>query len=181
MNSACSMLLNHCRDFNVFFQQTNREGWFVPFNSSSSWFLKIFRRRVCPLSESESLYGWQSASPYVLVSSPLCGRLNMYCFLFKSLGLKFVVLSLWGALSDERSGLSLVRVRVRVTLRLTVSQSVSMSWRRAHFADVWPVIASFSSIWVWSESESLYGWESVSESVSKYVLVSSPFCGRLTR
>jgi hypothetical protein len=43
-----------------------------------------------------------------LVSSPLCGRLTRYCFLFKSLGLEFVVLSLWGALSDERPGLSFV-------------------------------------------------------------------------
>jgi hypothetical protein len=63
------------------------------------------RGRVCPLSESEShsLYGWQSGSQYVWVTSPLCGRLTRYCFLFKSLGLEFVVLSLWGALSDERS------------------------------------------------------------------------------
>jgi hypothetical protein len=49
----------------------------------------------------------QSVS-YVLVSSPFCGRLTRYCFLFKSLGLEFVVLSLWGALSDERLGLSFV-------------------------------------------------------------------------
>jgi hypothetical protein len=33
--------------------------------------------------------------------------------------------------------------RVRVTLRLTVSQSVSMSWCRAQFVDVWPDIDSF--------------------------------------
>jgi hypothetical protein len=42
-------------------------------------------------------------SQYILVSSPLCGLLNRNCFLFKSLGLEFVVLSLWGALSDKRS------------------------------------------------------------------------------
>jgi hypothetical protein len=36
------------------------------------------------------------------VSNPFCRRLTRYCFLFKSLGLEFVVLSLWGALSDER-------------------------------------------------------------------------------
>jgi hypothetical protein len=69
-------------------------------------------------------------SQYVLASSPLCGRLTRCCFLFKSLGLEFVILSLWGALSDERSGLSFLIVRV--TLRLTVSQSVRMSWCRAH-------------------------------------------------
>jgi hypothetical protein len=50
----------------------------------------------------------QSVSQYVLVSSPLCGRLTRYCFLFKCLGLKFVVFSLWDALSDERPGLSFV-------------------------------------------------------------------------
>jgi hypothetical protein len=49
----------------------------------------------------------QSVSQYVLVSSPLCGRLTRYCFLFKSLGLEFI-LSLWGALSDERPSLSFV-------------------------------------------------------------------------
>jgi hypothetical protein len=35
-------------------------------------------------------------------------HLTRYCFLFKSLGLEFVVLSLLGALSDERPGLSFV-------------------------------------------------------------------------
>jgi hypothetical protein len=50
----------------------------------------------------------QSVSQYVLASSSLCGRLTRYCFLFKYLGLEFVVLSLWGGLSDERQGLSLV-------------------------------------------------------------------------
>jgi hypothetical protein len=43
--------------------------------------------------------------------------------------LKVTVLSIWGALSDERSGLSFVsqvKVKVKVTLRLTVSQSVSL-------------------------------------------------------
>jgi hypothetical protein len=49
-----------------------------------------------------------TVSQYVLVSNQLCGRLTRYCFLFKSLGLGFVVLSLWGALSDERPGLSFV-------------------------------------------------------------------------
>jgi hypothetical protein len=39
---------------------------------------------------------------------PYCGRLTRYCFLFKSVGLEFVVLSLRGALFDERLGLSFV-------------------------------------------------------------------------
>jgi hypothetical protein len=50
----------------------------------------------------------QSISQYALVSIPLYGRLTRYCFLFKSLGLEFVVLSLWGALSDERPDLFFV-------------------------------------------------------------------------
>jgi hypothetical protein len=45
---------------------------------------------------------------YFLVSSPFCGHLTRYCFLFKNLGLKFVVLFLWGALSGERPCLSFV-------------------------------------------------------------------------
>jgi hypothetical protein len=49
-----------------------------------------------------------TVSQYVLASSPRCGHLTRYCFLFKSLCLEFVVLSLWGALSDERPGLSFV-------------------------------------------------------------------------
>jgi hypothetical protein len=40
------------------------------------------------------------------MSRLLCGRLTRYWFPFKSLGLEFVVLSLCGALSDERPGLS---------------------------------------------------------------------------
>jgi hypothetical protein len=48
-------------------------------------------------------------------------------------------------------------VRVRVTLRLTVSQSVSMSWCRAHFVDVWPDIASFSRVLVWNLLSCLSG------------------------
>jgi hypothetical protein len=50
----------------------------------------------------------QSVSQYVLASSPLCGRLTRHCFLFKRLGLEFIVLSLWGSLSDERPGLFFV-------------------------------------------------------------------------
>jgi hypothetical protein len=43
-------------------------------------------------------------------------------------------LLLWGALSDERTDLSFVRVivKVKVALRLTVSQSVSRAPSRAH-------------------------------------------------
>jgi hypothetical protein len=75
----------------------------------------LTRGRVCPCVSLLSvrvritlrLTVSQSVSQSVLVSSPLCGRLTRYYFLFKSLGLEFVVLALWGALSDERPGLSL--------------------------------------------------------------------------
>jgi hypothetical protein len=50
-----------------------------------------------------------TVSQYVLMSSPRCGCLARYCFLFKSSGLEFVVLSLWGVLSDERPDLSFVK------------------------------------------------------------------------
>jgi hypothetical protein len=46
---------------------------------------------------------------------------------------------------------------VRVTLRLTVRQSVSTSWCRAHFVDVWPDIVSFSRVWVWNSLSCLCG------------------------
>jgi hypothetical protein len=65
-------------------------------------------RKVTSNCKSESLHGWQSVSQYALVSSPLCGRLTRYCFFFKCFDLEFVVLSLWGALSDEMPGLSFV-------------------------------------------------------------------------
>jgi hypothetical protein len=106
----------------------------------------LWREAGSVFCQSASLYGWQSVGQYVLVSSPLCGRLTRYCFLFKSLGLEFVVLPLWGALSDERPGLSFV-IHSHFTAD---SQSVSMSWCRAHFVDVWPDIASFSRVWVWN-------------------------------
>jgi hypothetical protein len=91
-------------------------------------------------SQSHFMADSQSVSQYVLVSSPLYGHLPRYCFLFKSLGLEFVVPSLWGASSDERPGLC----------------SQSQSYFTADS-------------------------QSVSQSVSQYVLVSSSLCGRLTR
>jgi hypothetical protein len=55
---------------------------------------------------SVRVFLWPTVSQYVLMLSPPWGRLTRYCFLFKSLRLEFVVLSLWGALSDQRAGLS---------------------------------------------------------------------------
>jgi hypothetical protein len=56
-------------------------------------------------SKPKSHYDWWSVSPYVLVSSPswnLGPDIAYY--------LKVAVLSLWGALSDERSSLSFVSI-----------------------------------------------------------------------
>jgi hypothetical protein len=75
---------------------------------------------------------FKSVSHYVLVSSPLCGRLTRYCFLFKCVGLKYVVLSLWGALSDERPDLSFVShsliIGVCVHLLFTFLSFITLSY-----------------------------------------------------
>jgi hypothetical protein len=47
----------------------------------------------------------QSVSQYVLVSSTLVGLATRYYFLSECCCLKVAVLFLWGALSDERTGL----------------------------------------------------------------------------
>jgi hypothetical protein len=47
----------------------------------------------------------QSVSQYVLVSSTLVGLATRYFFLSECCCLKFALLFLWGALSDERTGL----------------------------------------------------------------------------
>jgi hypothetical protein len=51
------------------------------------------------------LYDRRSVSKYVLVSSTLVGLATRYYFLSECFCLKFAVLYLWGALSDERTGL----------------------------------------------------------------------------
>jgi hypothetical protein len=66
---------------------------------TSSIYVTCVRVRVCVTLRL-------TVSQCVLVLSPLCGRLTRYCFLIKNLGLEFVVISLWDALSDERPGLS---------------------------------------------------------------------------
>jgi hypothetical protein len=56
-------------------------------------------------SKSKSLYDWRSVRQYVLVSSALVGLATRYYFLSECFCLKFAVLFLWGALSDESKGL----------------------------------------------------------------------------
>jgi hypothetical protein len=51
------------------------------------------------------IYDWQSASQYVLVPSNFVGLATRYYFLSECCCLKFAVLFLWGALSDDRTGL----------------------------------------------------------------------------
>jgi hypothetical protein len=50
----------------------------------------------------------QSVSQYVLVSSTLVGLATRYYFLSECCCLKLEVLFLWGALSDERTGMQFV-------------------------------------------------------------------------
>jgi hypothetical protein len=50
----------------------------------------------------------QSVSQYVLVSSTLVGLATRYYFLSECYCLKFAILILWGALSDERTRLQFV-------------------------------------------------------------------------
>jgi hypothetical protein len=61
------------------------------------------------LSKSKLLYDWlsvsQSVSQHVLVSSTLVWLATRYYFLSECCCLKFAVLFLWDALSDERTGL----------------------------------------------------------------------------
>jgi hypothetical protein len=56
-------------------------------------------------SKSKLLYDWWSVSQYGLVLSTLVGLATRYYFLSECCCLKFAVLFLWGALSDERTGL----------------------------------------------------------------------------
>jgi hypothetical protein len=56
---------------------------------------------------SKFLYDWRSVCQYVLVSSTLVGLATRYYFLLECCCLKFAVLFMCGALSDERMGLQL--------------------------------------------------------------------------
>jgi hypothetical protein len=70
--------------------------------------------------KSKSHCDWQSVSQSGLVSSPIWGSWPVisYCVIVS-------VLSLWGALSDERSGLSFVRV--------IVNSHISLVWKNNIF------------------------------------------------
>jgi hypothetical protein len=126
--------------------------------------------------KSKSLYNWWSVSNYVLVSSPLW---DLWPDITSCL--KVAAMSLWGTLSDERTGLQFAvqslngpsrtepitilycliwdspNMEVEVTLRLTVSQSVSMSWYRVPLWDLWPDIISFRNVAVWNLRSCIYG------------------------
>jgi hypothetical protein len=84
-----------------------------------------------------------TVSQYVLVSSTLVRLATRYYFLSECFCLKFAVLFLWGALSDERTGLQYFEVRSYFT---TDSQSVSMSWYRVPLWDLRPDITSCRNV-----------------------------------
>jgi hypothetical protein len=70
--------------------------------------LMLFRGKNAVYCEVRLLFDWWSVSQYVLVSSTLVGLATRYYFLSECCCLKFVVLYLLGALSDERMGLQFV-------------------------------------------------------------------------
>jgi hypothetical protein len=72
----------------------------IPASRSSEWLRCI--SSLTETQKSKSYYDWRSVSQDVLVSSPLWNLWPDIIFFC----LKVAVLSLWGALSDERSGLS---------------------------------------------------------------------------
>jgi hypothetical protein len=87
---------------------------------------------------------------------PIMWTFDQILLPFQEFGLEFVLLSLWRALFDEK------RVCPRVSFvseseSLYGWQSVSQSWCRAHFVDVWPDIASFSGLWIWNLLSCLCG------------------------
>jgi hypothetical protein len=55
--------------------------------------------------EEEEVTLRRTVSQYVLISSTLVGLAARYYFLSERCCLRFAVLFLWGALSDERTGL----------------------------------------------------------------------------
>jgi hypothetical protein len=64
--------------------------------------------------DSELRYDWRSVSHTVCLGvEPTLGLLTRYCFLFKGCGLEVAVLSTWGVLSDERSGLAFVSLSLQ--------------------------------------------------------------------
>jgi hypothetical protein len=73
-------------------------------NNSSRWSNCIPSTAACStllFSKSKSCYDWRPVSQYVVMSSLVCNLWPDIIFCLKA-----AVLSLWGALSDDRSGLS---------------------------------------------------------------------------
>jgi hypothetical protein len=79
------------------------------------------------LGEVRLLYDLRSVSQYALISSTLVGLATRYYFQSECCCLKFAVLFLWGALSDERTGLQFEAVYCRRSKLLYDWRSVSQS------------------------------------------------------
>jgi hypothetical protein len=75
----------------------------IPMNRVILPKVKVKNQGTLTKTKSKLCYDWRSVSQYVLVSSPLWNLWPDITFC-----LKVAVLSLWGALSDEKSGLPLV-------------------------------------------------------------------------
>jgi hypothetical protein len=124
-----------------------------------------------------------TVSQYVLVSSQLCGRLTRYCFLFKRFHLEFVVLSMWGALSDERRGLHSQSHFMADSQYALVSSP--LCGRLTRYCFLFKSLGlEFVVLPLWSAlSDERPGLHSQSHFMadSQYALVSSPLCGRLSR
>jgi hypothetical protein len=73
----------------------------------------------------------QSVSQYVLVSSTLVGLATRYYFLSDCCCLKFSVLYLWGALSDERTGSTICSVITEWSESLRTRNHILLSHRRS--------------------------------------------------
>jgi hypothetical protein len=158
---------------------------------SKSWKLLL-------VSKSKLLYDWQSVSHYVLVSSTLGGLATRYYFLSECCCLNFAVLFLWSTLSDERTGRG-GGGGYFTTDSQSVSQSLCLGIEHpCETCDqiLLPVGMLLSEICclvslghpLWREDEKrrrrrrlLYDWQSVSQSVSHYVLASSTLVGLATR
>jgi uncharacterized membrane protein len=153
------------------------EGCYLKVAVLSLWGALSDERSV--LRSSKLLYD----SQYVLVSSTLVGLATRYYFLSVCCCLKFVVLFLWGALSDERTG----EVRLLYDWRsvshyvLVSSTLVGLATRYYFLSEGCYLKVAVSSLWgALSDERSVLRCSKLLYD-SQYVLVSSTLVGLATR